>query len=146
MERLDRYREKLFAITCEPIRSPVKSCARGRCFNRGKNHGKENETKNRPPEIADAAAAQPAARRKVFRSPRKFRPAQRTIFSRPLTWIQSDVGPAAQTAAERIFHFRDHPGGGTRHPHQSAFGSAVRSALVSSVRAFSRIVALGGAG
>src|SRR5438270_8368415 len=110
---------------------------------RREEHGEENETKNRPSEATDAAAAQPPARRKIFRSPREFRSAERTVFRGKTARLQSGVGPETETAPERIFYFRHHPGRRPRHPDQSASRSAFRAAMVPPLHSLSRNAARG---
>src|SRR2546423_7505508 len=109
-------------------------------------HGKENETKKRPSEIADAAAAQPSARRKVFRSARKFRAVERTIFSWTPARIQGGLGPETEAAAEGLFYFWDDSGRRSRDPDQPAARSAFRSAMVPPLHSLSRNAPRGGAG
>src|SRR5437762_7994791 len=115
-------------------------------FQQTRDHGKENETKKRPSEITDAAAAQPAARRKVFRSARKFRAVERTIFSWTPARIQGGLGPETEAAAEGLFYFWDDSGRGSRDPDQPTARSAFRSTVVPPLHSLSRDAARGGAG
>src|SRR6266576_1603486 len=101
-------------------------------------HGEENKTKDQPPEAADAAAAQPPARRKILRSAGDLQSAERTIFRRQTSRLQSRLGPETETAPERIFYFRYHPGRRPRDPDQSPSRSAFRAALVPPLHSLSR--------
>src|SRR2546430_7151899 len=109
-------------------------------------HGEENKTKDRPPEAADAAAAQPPARRTILRSAGELQSAERTIFRRQTSRLQSGVGPETETAPERIFYFRHHPGRRPRDPDQPASRSAFRARLVPPLHSLPRNAARGRAG
>jgi hypothetical protein len=102
----------------------------------------EAKTEARAPDAADATAAELATRGHAFRSACNFRGIKQTIFSRPASRLQSNVGAPAKTSSARIFHLWHDPGGRSSHPNQSCARSAFRAAVVSAVCALSRDAAL----